>query len=300
MMRSSTPVHLLLISLRATRWLVMSMLLCGVAAAQTIKPGDIEPFEVEYEVGNNLINAGTAVLRLEKNADLWTYSLNTKPRGVFKLAGKGRISESSTFTLEERDGEIFLQPQQYTFRQDEERRRAIDASFDWDAKTLTHVYRGNEVTQTLEEPVLDRLTVTLLIMNALRHDFEKAELPIFDTDKIKQVEFIHTGYEELKTPLGMIETHRVLNLNAKGGSRETTTWFAPSLDYLPVKIEHRKRGDLVARLSLIRLKNRDTDVQLGEAMPTDQPIGPAEEEALQQLINPPGRSGDDVITEDAR
>lgn len=297
MMRSLLHVHIVRTLLQATRYLAVALLLCGVATAQTLMPGDIEPFEVEYEVGNNLISAGTATLRLDKNADLWTYSLNTKPRGVFKLAGKGRISESSTFTLEEKEGEIFLRPQQYTFRQDEERRRAIDASFDWDAKTLTHVYRGNEVTQSLEEPVLDRLTVTLLIMNALRHDFQQALLPIFDTDKIKQVKFTHAGDEELNTPLGKIETHRVLNVNARGGSRETTTWFAPSLDYLPIKIEHRKRGDLVARLSLIRLKNRVTDVELGEAMPTDEPLAPAEEEALKKLINP---DNDDAVTEEAR
>ncbi|MFT6639255.1 MAG: hypothetical protein ACJAUZ_000244 [Flavobacteriaceae bacterium] len=78
---------------------------------------------------------------------------------------------------------------------------------------------------------------------------------------MKAVEFVYTGPETLKTRLGDIETVRVINRNATGGSRETTTWFAPSLDYLPVKIEHRKRGDLVARLSLIRMKNTDNGIQ---------------------------------------
>jgi hypothetical protein len=62
---------------------------------------------------------------------------------------------------------------------------------------------------------------------------------------------------------------RVINRSATGGSRETTTWFAPSLDYLPVKIEHRKRGELVARLSLIRMKNMDNDIQLGISLPSE-------------------------------
>ena len=106
-------------------------------------------------------------------------------------------------------------------------------------------------------------------MNALRHDFQNTELPIFDTGRIKAVEFVRTGPETLKTRLGNIETIRVINRNATGGSRETTTWFAPSLDYLPVKIEHRKRGDLVARLSLIRMKNIDNDIQLGKTLPAE-------------------------------
>lgn len=252
---------------RACAGFALLALSCTPLTAQTLKPGDLTPFEVVFEVGNNLITAGTASLLLEKNEDSWRYSLTTKPRGVFKLAGKGNISEVSTFRTVESDDELSLQPQTYQFRQDKERRRAVDATFDWDEKYINHVYRGNEVRDTFTDPVLDRLTVTLLIMNALRHDFEQTELPIFDTGRIKAVEFVKSGTESLKTPLGDIETIKVMNRNASGGSRETTTWFAPTLDYLPVKIEHRKRGELVARLSLIRLKNAQSDIDIGGEEP---------------------------------
>lgn len=257
-------------AVRCTAWALL--LICfgsSFALAQTIQEGDLSAFEVEFEVGNNLINAGTASLLLERKDNLWHYSLTTKPRGVFKLAGKGNISEASTFKLVTNNDFTELQPQTYRFRQDKERRRAVDAVFDWNSRTVEHTYRGNDVTDTFTDPVLDRLTVTLLIMNALRHDFQNTELPIFDTGRIKAVEFVYAGPEKLKTRLGTIETMRVINRNATGGSRETTTWFAPSLDYLPVKIEHRKRGDLVARLSLIRMKNTDNNIELGKSLPTE-------------------------------
>ena len=257
----------------ATQCLAWTFLLLGFASssahAQSIYESDLSAFEVEFEVGNNLITAGTATLLLEKKSDLWHYSLMTKPRGVFKLAGKGNISEYSTFRLISYDGKAELQPQVYQFRQDNERRRAVDASFDWVSRSIEHTYRGKSVSEPFTSPVLDRLTVTLLIMNTLRNDFQRMELPIFDTGRIKAVEFVNTGPETLKTRLGNIETVRVVNRSATGGSRETTTWFAPSLDYLPVKIEHRKRGELVARLSLIRMKNEDNDIQLGETLPEE-------------------------------
>lgn len=252
---------------RACAGVAMLAFGCLPAAAQTLKPGDLAPFEVVFEVGNNLITAGTATLLLEKKEDTWRYSLTTKPRGVFKLAGKGNISEVSTFNTVETEDQLELQPQTYQFRQDKERRRAVDATFDWETKIINHVYRGNEVKDTFTDPVLDRLTVTLLIMNSLRNDFERTELPIFDTGRIKAVEFVASGSESLKTPLGNIETLKVMNRNASGGSRETTTWFAPALNYLPIKIEHRKRGELVARLSLIRLKNEESDIELGKEAP---------------------------------
>ncbi len=272
---------------------IAALLLCcsslvGTASAQSIKAGDIAPFEVVYEVGNNLITAGTARLTLSRDADVWRYSLNTRPRGVFKLAGKGRIEEQSTFVLAGSGDDIELQPQTYRYRQDDERRRQVDAEFDWDNRMITHVYRGNELSETFNEPVLDRLSATVFIMNALRNDFTETEMSIFDSGEIKQVAFANKGREILSTPLGEIETIRVVNHNASGGSRETSTWFAPSLDYLPIKIEHHKRGELVARLSLLSLDNRVTSLELGGAMPVDEDSELVREEAerlLQQKLD---------------
>ncbi|MFK7995752.1 MAG: DUF3108 domain-containing protein [Granulosicoccus sp.] len=234
----------------------------GPARAQTLQVGDIAPFEVVYQVGNHLINAGTAQLSLTNDGELWTYSLKTTPRGLIKLAGKGKINESSTFQLAEQDGELLIQTQAYTFRQDDERRRAVDATFDWENNKITHLYRGEEKVENFDTPIIDRLSATLLIMNALRRDFQSAELQVFDTGRVKAVAFNNAGTETLETPLGQIETIRVTNQNATGGSRQTTTWFAPSLDYMPVKIEHRKRGELVARFNLQRLSNRMKNIEM--------------------------------------
>jgi len=258
----STALHLV--------WaLLLSCFANSGAFAQSIELDSLTPFNVEFEVGNNLINAGTASLLLKEKDGLWLYSLTTEPRGVFKLAGKGNISEASTFSVATNNGITELQPQSYFFRQDNERRRAVDASFDWEKQTIEHTYRGKDVTETFTEPTLDRLTVTLYIMNALRSDFQYKKLQIFDTGRVKSVEFVYSGPETLKTRLGTIETVRVINRNASGGSRETTTWFAPELHYLPVKIEHRKRGKLVARLSLIRMESVDNDIQMGKPLPPE-------------------------------
>ena len=242
--------------------LITALIPAQFALAQKVNLDDIAPFEVIYEVGNNLINAGTAQLLLEENNGLWTYSLETEPRGILRLAGKGHIQEISTMRFATIDDAVVLQPQTYLYRQDDERRRAVDASFNWTESTVTHVYRGEEKTDTFAKPIIDRLSATLLIMNILREEFEKTTLQVFDTGEIKQVEFIYDGQETLKTPLGQIETIRVINRNAEGGSRATTTWFAPSLDYVPVKIEHRKRNELVARLTLKRLLNRVSDIEI--------------------------------------
>lgn len=220
-------------------------------------PTEFTPFEIEYEVGNNLINAGSALLSLSRQGDEWIYSLTTKPSGIFKLTGKGKIQEISVINTSEDNAAL---PQRYTYRQDEEARRSVDAWFNWDDNEIKYKKRGEEVIEAFNDPILDRLSVTLAIMEQLRTGFDRAELQVFDSGRIKSVVFENEKTEIANTKLGKTEVIRVRSYNKGGsGSRETVTWFAPAFDYVPVKIEQHKRGKLVARLTLTKLKNALTE-----------------------------------------
>ena len=247
------------------------------ASAQTILASDIAPFEAVYSVGNNLITAGRARLSLERDGGAWVYELSTRPTGVFKLAGKGRIRETSVIDVERVAGgtggerRVELRPLRYSYRQDDERGRAVDAAFDWDARTLTWSRRGELTTEPFAEPVLDRLSVTLAVMNALRNGFETLEFEVFDKDRVKTMRFTNEGEETLDTEMGKVSTIRVRSEAASGSSRSSLTWFAPTLDYVPVRLEQHKRDELVARLTLQRLRNRVTDIELTDSAAAEPP-----------------------------
>ena len=244
---------------------------CAPVSAQTILASDIAPFEATYSVGNNLITAGSAKLSLARDGDKWAYSLSTRPTGVFKLAGKGRIREVSLIDMARTEGDrVQLQPQSYSYRQDKERSRSVDATFDWKARTFTWKQQDEQATEPFEQPVLDRLSVTLAVMNALRNGFDTLEFEVFDKDRVKTMRFTNEGRETLDTPMGEVETIRVRSETVSGSSRSSLTWFAPELDYVPVRLEQRKRGDLVARLTLTRLKNRVTDIELTDNAAADR------------------------------
>lgn len=235
----------------------------GTAAlAEMLQAEDIAPFEVVYNVGNNVIMAGSATLALEQEGERWRYELSTRPTGVFKLTGRGRISETSIFDVVAIEGGAEIRPRSYSFRQDEERQRSVDALFDWNAGSLEFQRRGKNATVALDSPVHDRLSVTLAVMNALRHDVEQAEFKVFDNGKLKNMRFTNEGLEVLDTSMGKIETLRVKGENADGSSRTSITWFAPSFDYVPIQLEQRKRGKLVARMSLSKLSNRVGEIEL--------------------------------------
>ena len=228
--------------------------------AQDVASEDMRPFSVTYAVGNNLVTAGDATLELARAGDGWRYSLSTEPSGIFRLTGKGRIEETALIDTAPAGDMLALRPSTYTYRQDDEARRSVDATFDWEAGTLDWLRRGELDSVALDRPILDRLSVTLAVMSALRRGEKEVRVQVFDNGRIKDVVFEDQGAETLETSVGELETRRVLRSNLDGSSRTTLTWFAPSLDYMPVKIEQLKRGDLVARLTLKSLRSEDVEI----------------------------------------
>ncbi|MDO6462402.1 DUF3108 domain-containing protein [Granulosicoccaceae sp. 1_MG-2023] len=237
------------------KWILPALaLLTTPLLAQTDDPnriGSFKPFYVEYTVGNNLINAGIATLSLQAGDGEWVYSLKTEPAGIFRLTGKGRINEVSVLSVTQ-DKELI--PHSYSFSQaGDEKRRNVEADFNWEAQELTIRHRGEEATEELTDPILDRLSVTLTVMDLVREGFERADLQILDGGKIKAMSFINEGRQTVDTALGSFDTIVVRRIR-EGSSRETVTWFAPELDYVPVMIEQLKRGELVARLKIRKLR----------------------------------------------
>ncbi len=229
-------------------------------AADTTNKGDqawvldkpLTPYTALYTVGNDMLEAGQAEVKLYQTGarDEWQYSLITRPMGIFKLAGKGHVQESATFEIVADEKGSTIHPQRYKFRQDDQTKRAIDATFNWGQRQL-YFQRGDKSgTAALTAGTLDRMTMTVAMMGTLTPDFQSLTLEVFDGGRLKQVELINEGRETLKTVLGTVETVKVRTRNAASSTRETITWFAPSINNLPVRIEQIKNGDLVARLSL--------------------------------------------------
>ena len=210
------------------------------------------PFTARYLVGNNSVVAGQADIELAQlnSGNEWHYSLSTKPTGLFRLAGKGRVQESATFQVVANDSASILRPHSYEFRQDNEQKRAVDATFIWEQKRLYFKRGNNNGAEDIASNTLDRMTMTVAMMSNLDTKFDTITMAIFDGGKLKEVLLTNEGNETINTQLGDVETVRVRTRSSAGSTRETITWFAPSLNNIPVRIEQLKNGGLVARLSI--------------------------------------------------
>jgi len=213
---------------RWTQWLTIALRKSRVTSAVTMclcllvtpalsvsdQSNGIKPFEANFTVGNNFVTAASAKLSLTGSDENWIYSLTIIPSGIFKLSGKGRIEELSTLKFVNNE----LQTQSYNHRQLGDKKRDVGALFDW------------------------------------RSGFDQLTFQVFDRGRIKPVVFENAGLETLDTKLGELQAYKVRSYNDDGTrQRATTTWYAPSLDYVPVRIEQHKEGNLIARLSITSL-----------------------------------------------
>ncbi|MCK4587906.1 MAG: DUF3108 domain-containing protein, partial [Gammaproteobacteria bacterium] len=74
---------------------------------------------------------------------------------------------------------------------------------------------------------------------------------VADGGKLKSYDAVIQKTETIETPAGEFETIRV---NRDDGKRVTTLWCAPDLNYLPVRIEHYKKGDTKVNAYLVKVK----------------------------------------------
>jgi hypothetical protein len=82
---------------------------------------------------------------------------------------------------------------------------------------------------------------------AVMRDLAAKGLPgpyeITDEDSVGTYEYTDGGAATLETGVGSLET-RIFVQQRAGSSRSTWMWVAPSLDFLPVRVEQRRDNEV--------------------------------------------------------
>lgn len=206
------------------------------------------PYRADYEVLRNGAPLGTAEVVLEAAGDgSWRYVNRTRgTRGLAGLAG-AEILEQSHFRLE--DGQPRLID--YRYRQDiawrsKERSLAIvDGGAAIDSRDGERRYR-----LPFDAAAMDRQTVVLAIGADLARGAEALAYRVADRDEVEEQRYRRAGEETLDTARGPIAAVKVERLRERPG-RSTTSWFAPSLGWLPVRIVHREGDGDTLELRLV-------------------------------------------------
>ncbi|WP_353571289.1 DUF3108 domain-containing protein [Candidatus Albibeggiatoa sp. nov. BB20] len=203
----------------------------------------LTPFTATYHVYAKGLHIGTSIRRLEilENQE-YLFSSESETTGFFSLFRRDKIAESSRFVFENQ----VIQPLEYNYHHTggkKERHQII--LFHWDEDIAIGIKQDEPWEITLDADVLDKMSYQLAVMQALRQEnYSLSSYKIVDSGKIKQYNPQLAKTEILQTPLGDLEVIQFKRISPDG-ERQTTLWCATQLQFLPVKVEHDEKGDIL-------------------------------------------------------
>ena len=203
--------------------------LLGAAASAA----ELQPFALQFDVARNGKALGEASLSLTRGSDeSWIFRTHTiGTSGMASLAGVD-IDERSEFRYvdgrPETIGYRFQQKMRFKSRQ-----RSFTVSPA--AKRIDGRDDDGSFSIPYEPGLLDRNLVVLALAGDVESAAGSLDYRIADKRKVDVHTYRIAGRETLETARGRLETVRVERVRSSPG-RQTTTWIAPSLGYLPVRI----------------------------------------------------------------
>ena len=232
------------------RMLAAAIALHGLTSAAVASAEELKAFEASYAWSWHGATVAVSTLRLERgDGDSWVYSSTSEPRGLGYLYPM-RPKLRSTLRITDQG----VQPLSFKAEGAGDSHNA-DVSFDWSAGRATGVYEGTEVDLSLKPGIQDDLSVQIAMMVELLHGRTPERLSMIDRNSTREYRYQREGAQAIETALGRIDTV-IYSSQHQGSPRVTRFWCAPTMGYLPLRIE-QKRIDSLEWTMDIRSVRRD-------------------------------------------
>jgi hypothetical protein len=213
-----------------------------------VDASEVPTYQAYYGVEYKGRRLGESLHSLARGAesDHYRFESVTTARGLARLVRPRPIVEQSWF---EQNGSS-LRPLEFhitdgTRKGDDN----IAISFDWEERKARIETADGRRELPLEPGIHDRVTLQLALMAELEGDLRPGPHALIDDASVKTYRYEIDGEETLETLNGTYETIRVTQ-RREGSSRHTIIWAAPSLRYLPVRIEQRRNDETLMTLVL--------------------------------------------------
>jgi hypothetical protein len=199
------------------------------------------PFTAQYSLYAEGLPIGEGTRRLvhEKEGKFRLES-TSHTTGLTALFRNDSITENSVFIM--KNGEI--QALEYHYALDSSKRKKFeDIQFNWQNRKAT--YKDDERTAilTLENGVFDKLLYQWILMQDLQQGKREFVYKIINKGKIKTYVLEFQGKETINTGLGEVEALKYMRTSS---NRNTVIWCAPSLHYLPIRVDHVEKGSTMS------------------------------------------------------
>jgi hypothetical protein len=210
---------------------------------------ELSPFEASYGWSWHGAEVAVSTLKLEhRDGSSWVYSSASEPRGFGhlyplhpKLTSVMRITDQG------------VQPQSFNASGGGEDHDA-DVVFNWETGRATGTYDGVKIDLPIKPGVQDDLSIQVELMVDLLRGRTPDALWMIDKNSVREYGYQREGESTIQTPFGPVATV-IYSSHHIGSPRTTRFWCAPSMGYLPMRVE-QKRIDKVEWTMDIRTAQR--------------------------------------------
>ncbi len=224
--------------------------LVSLSLTSGVRAGTVpDDFKAVYAISLNRFVIGESEIKLEAQPkSQYLYTSNTRSTGIARLFRSDIVQESSRFDLHRNH----IRPLGYSFdHSGSKKERHALLKFDWKKMEVSNTVEGHTWEMEIPQNTLDKLVVQIAVMMDLAADKDKLVYDIADGGKLKEYSFAVVGKETIRVPAGEFEALKIERLR-KDNDRTTYLWCAPSLNYLPVRIEQIEHEDGVTYLSELK------------------------------------------------
>ena len=221
----------------------------GVSVGAAGDAVDMLPtFKAVYAATWNGIKLGEITLELEREGTYcYRYQSHARPRAMVRMF-YGEPAETSHFCLV--DGAV--KPVRFRFDHG-------DDSYELDFDTVDSVVRGAGETRELPDNAQDRFGMHQAVRAWIMRQAPEPPAGDFtfsmvEDDRIAEYTLRVTGEESVKVPAGSYDAFLLERIDPRRIGR---FWVAPGADYMPVKVENGKDGDVQLTMELLRYTPKD-------------------------------------------
>jgi Protein of unknown function (DUF3108) len=217
------------------------------AGAQAVDTG-ITTYRALYDVEYKGRSLGTAEFSVSYDAvrEIYRFESTTHAKGLLKLMTPNPVIQRSDFRV---DGGT-IRPLEFWY-EDGSRKGEDNAHvvFDWDRGVALSETEGARHELELTAGVLDRGSAQVALMWDLARTGRPGTYVLADGDSLKTYEYSDNGELSVVTGIGPRQAIGFVQ-QREGSSPNLWVWVAPDLQFVPVRIERRRDGEVQTAFTL--------------------------------------------------
>jgi hypothetical protein len=222
---------------RLTRLLVVSML--AIAASVSASADELKPFQATYSWIWRGMTVAVSSLDLEHKDANWVYRSKSDPRGIGRMFSERPTQESVMQVTANGVRPLSYKADDGTSAT----KRDANVQFDWQNNRVTGVYEDAKIDMPIPPDMQDDLSVQIALMIELLRGHTPDKFSLISGNSVREYRYSRDGEETLTTPVGTIQTI-IYRSEKQYSPRATRFWCAPSLGYIPLRVQ-QKKGDEV-------------------------------------------------------